>query len=171
MGRAVGHRPAGSTIGTTMDPNRECNKMIELERSLTIRRPVAEVFAFVTDVEKSPRWQAWAVDARVVSEGPLAVGTQYEYVARFLGRRIESRSEVTAYEPDKRYAWKVTSGPIPAEASLDFESVDGGTRVTLTGKGEPGGFFRLAEPVIGRMVKRQVEADIENLKDLLESRP
>ena len=145
--------------------------MIELERSLTIRRPVEEVFAFVTNVENSPRWQAWAVDARVVSEGPLGVGTRYEYVARFLGRKIESQSEVTAYEPDKRYAWKVTSGPIPAEASLDFEPVNEGTRIILTGKGEPGGFFRLAEPPIGRILKRQVDTDIENLKDLLESRP
>ena len=33
-----------------------------------------------------------------------------------------------------------------------------------------GGFFRLAEPIIARMMKRQVEADYANLKDLLEAR-
>ena len=50
-----------------------------------------------------------------------------------------------------------------------FESFNGGTRVTVRGQAEPGGFFKLAEPIVGRMVKRLFEADAENLKDLLEA--
>ena len=144
--------------------------MITVEHSAVIDRPVEEVFEFTTNVENSPQWQTWAQEAKVTSEGPLGVGARYTYVARFLGRRIESSGEVTAYEPNKRYAWRVTSGPVPAEADSTLETVEGGTKITIKGQGEPGGFFRLAEPITERMVKRQVGTDLDNLKDLLESR-
>ena len=99
----------------------------------------------------------------------MGVGTRVNYVARFLGREIDSVSEITGYEPNKRYAWKVVSGPVSVGAEATFESVGSGTRLSLIGEGDPGGFFRLAEPIVGRMARRQMEADCENLKDLLES--
>ena len=114
--------------------------MIGIEHSLDIERPVDEVFAFVTNVENAPRWQAWAEEAKMTSEGPLGVGTKYIYACRILGRRIESTGEFTAYEPNRRYGWKVTSGPIQAEADYVFESLNGGTRVTIRGQGQPGRF-------------------------------
>ena len=36
-------------------------------------------------------------------------------------------------------------------------------------EGEAGGFLKLAEPFLNRMVQRQVNADYSNLKSLLES--
>ncbi len=50
-----------------------------------------------------------------------------------------------------------------------FEEVPGGTRLTRAVEGEPGGFFKLADPLIERALKRQVKADLETLKDLLEA--
>ncbi len=52
---------------------------------------------------------------------------------------------------------------------VTFERVEGGTRVTLTLVGEPGGFFKLAEPLLVSMLKRQYQADLANLKDLMEA--
>jgi hypothetical protein len=34
---------------------------------------------------------------------------------------------------------------------------------------EPGGFFKLAEPLLVSILKRQFEADLANLKDLMET--
>jgi hypothetical protein len=41
--------------------------------------------------------------------------------------------------------------------------------VTWSIEGEPEGFFRVAAPVLRGMVKRQVESQLGNLKDLLEA--
>ena len=41
--------------------------------------------------------------------------------------------------------------------------------MTVVGRAEPGGFFKLAEPIVIRMAKRQLETDFANLKDLLEA--
>ena len=55
------------------------------------------------------------------------------------------------------------------EQSLTFEPVEGGTRLTMVGEAETGGFFKLAEPVVNRMMQRQLEGNIANLKDILEA--
>jgi hypothetical protein len=38
-------------------------------------------------------------------------------------------------------------------------------------EGEPGGFFKLAEPLVQRAIKREMEANFATLKDILEARP
>ena len=143
--------------------------MAKVQHSVVIGIPVKEVFAFVTDLANATLWQSWAVEAGYTSDGPRGPGTPYLYVAKFLGRRIESTGEITALELNRRYAWKVTSGPIPMEAETVFEPFEGGTEVTAVWWGEPGGFFKLAEPIVVRMAKRQLETDFANLKDLLEA--
>ena len=50
-----------------------------------------------------------------------------------------------------------------------FEPADGGTRFTQTFEAEIGGFFKLAEPLVGRAIRRQMDADMATLKDLLEA--
>jgi hypothetical protein len=60
-------------------------------------------------------------------------------------------------------------GPIQAKTLVTFENVDGGTLLSLTLEGEPGNFFKLAEPVLVTMAKRQFQAALDNLKDLMEA--
>ena len=73
-------------------------------------------------------------------------------------------------EPPHRQCVRVTSGPIPGAGCYLFEPADGGsTRFTQNFEAEPGGFFRLAEPLVARAIRRQMEADMATLKDLLES--
>jgi hypothetical protein len=35
-------------------------------------------------------------------------------------------------------------------------------------QGEPGGFFKLAEPLLARMLQRQWDTNLANLKDAIE---
>ena len=53
--------------------------------------------------------------------------------------------------------------------SLSFETDEGGTRLSIAGEAQLGGFFRIAEPIVVRMARRQMETDMANLKDLLEA--
>jgi uncharacterized protein YndB with AHSA1/START domain len=143
--------------------------MATLELSTVINRPVEEVFAFLSNPENGPKWSAGSSDVTITSAGPMGVGTTYRSVRTLLGRRIESEGVFTAYEPNRSYATKSTSGPFPMEGRVTFERIAGGTRVTGTLVGEPGGFFKLAEPLLMSMGKRQFDADLANLKDLMES--
>ena len=42
-------------------------------------------------------------------------------------------------------------------------------RVATGVEAEVGGFFRLAEPLVGRAIRGQIEADMATLRDLLEA--
>lgn len=143
--------------------------MLKIEHSLVINRPVEEVFEFMTDPEKTPQYESGLLESGLTSEGPVGVGTTYREVRQFLGKRMESINEVTEYEPNSKFGFKTSSGPIPVEGNVTFESVEGGTRVSVIGQGEAGGFFKLAESIVGRMARRQLVADYANLKDLLEA--
>ena len=143
--------------------------MVKLEGSVVINRPIEEVFAFLTNPENSSQWQGSVLESKQTSEGPRGVGTTGQVVSQFLGRRIESTWEVTEYELNRKTTSKSTSGPVPYELSATLETVDEGTRVTLVGEYEIGGFFKLAEPLVARMGQRQADADFANLKDLVEA--
>ena len=76
---------------------------------------------------------------------------------------------VTEFEPNRKWAYKTTSGPFASAGSYSVEPVEGGTKLTLSGEAEVGGFFKLAEPVMAGMMKRTFETGLANVKDVLEA--
>ena len=141
--------------------------MIRIEFSVDVNRPASEVFAYLTDANRLPEWQSGAVEAQW--QGERGQGARIREVRRFLGRRMETELEVTEYEPDRRFALRAVSGPVPFSVTHVLEPRNGGTRVLFVGEGEPGGFFKVGEPVVARVAERQFRNDFETLKDVLEA--
>lgn len=144
--------------------------MVRFETTVTIDRPVQEVFAFVRDPETVPQWQAGVVAVETEQQGPLQAGSKLTEIRRFLGRELRSTLQITALDENRTLNLKVLEGPIPFSVNQDFEDQGGSTKVTVVGEGEPGGLFKLAEPIVGKAAERQLKADFETLKDLLEAR-
>lgn len=145
--------------------------MARAEHTVVVGRPADEVFEFLTDLSNVPSWQSGSIDVQEPA-GPLGVGTTYVQVLKFLGKRIETRLEVTEFEPARRFALKTLSGPVPFEVRHTLEPADGqgATRLRVELEGEPGGFFRLADPLVERNAQRQIERDFATLKELVEAR-
>jgi uncharacterized protein YndB with AHSA1/START domain len=142
--------------------------MTKVQQSVTIRRPVDEVWTYVIDARNDPIWWNSVVEAGRGAELPPAVGVEIEETFRFAGIRFPVRFKVTELEPATRSAVEVVGGPVPGRGSYDLEPVDGGTRLTLTLETDAHGFFKLAEPVFARMAQRDVAASCAKLKDVLE---
>jgi uncharacterized membrane protein len=143
--------------------------MAKLEISTVIHRPVEEVFAVVSNFENNPKWNSSSIEVKKTSAGPIGQGTTWRSVVNLLGQRVESESEVSEYEPNRKITTKGKQGPIPTKSQVTFESVNGGTRVSAILEGEPGSFFKLAEPLLVNLAKRQFDAALANLKDLMEA--
>ena len=143
--------------------------MPKVESSVVINRPPGGVWAFLNDISNNTRWQSGLIETSFTSGDRMAVGARWREVRQFLGRRLESEFECTEHEPDKTFAFKSLSGPFPIQGVARHESVEGGTKITVTLEGETGGFFKLAEPILVRTAKRQIDADNATLKDLLET--
>ena len=140
-----------------------------VEVEIAVNRPANEVFEFISNFENNPRWQSGVQEARFTSERPLGVGSTYEQGSKFLGRRIETSFEVIAYEPGVMVKARSTTGSFPITFTRSVEPLEEGAQVTAVIEGDAGGFFKLAEPLLNRMVERQINADYAALKDLLES--
>lgn len=144
--------------------------MINIEDSVIIGRPLAEVFAYVADLSHGPEWQNGLLEVRKTTEGPLGVGTRFTFVRKFLGQKLEASNEFVEYKPDTIVTFRTLSGTMPVIASYLFEPVPEGAKVTCKIEMQPGGFSRLAEPLIAATVRREMAAEFGFLKDLLESR-
>ena len=145
--------------------------MVKVEASVDIDRPIDEVFAYVADPAKTPEWSSMALECSLEGSGPIGVGSRIMTVGKFLGRRAESTSEVTRYDPPHKFSLRVVSGPIHG-ASLErqLESIGEGTRYRSRLVGESSGFFKLADPILEALLKRTVDTDLQTLKAILEAK-
>lgn len=144
--------------------------MIKVDESIMIQRPVEEVFAFVADQRNAPEWQSGLLEVRRTDDGPLGVGSTHAVVRKFMGRRLEVDNEYVTYEPNIEVTFKSTAGPMPFEFSYLTESTPTGTRLTGKMQMHAAGFIGLAEPLIAASMKREMQAGLGELKDLLENR-
>lgn len=145
--------------------------MINFQTSnVEVKRPVAEVFAYLSDLDRQPEWSSAVQQSHIEGSGEVDKGTRYTQTVKLLGKRIEGRFEVTDCQPNRRIEFTTLSGPMPM--CWDAELTESGdvTQVIFHGRGEPGGLFKLAEPVMRRAMQRQAEHDLANLKDILEGR-
>jgi carbon monoxide dehydrogenase subunit G len=143
--------------------------MFTFEKSIFINRPPQEVWDFMSDPANDTEWRDSAVSSEWASEGPPGVGSTLSSVDKLLGRKMESTSEITAWDPPNRYGQKADSGPFPFELTVKFEAKDEGTQLTLSGNGEPGGFFKIAEGLVRKQLEKQFDTDLNGLKRVLEA--
>ena len=142
--------------------------MMRFEVSTEIKRPLGEVFAYLVDQGNLSEWNSLVEESRA-SEMPMRKGTKITIRARFLGRRIDAVNEVTEYLPNQKFVQKGEK-PFPLTITNVFEAVGAGTKVTATFEGEPGGFFKIGEPIVARIAKKQFQAQLDTIKELLEAR-
>jgi uncharacterized protein YndB with AHSA1/START domain len=136
--------------------------------SVTIARPVDEVFAVLSDPALTPRWSAAALEEAWITQPPHGIGSRRRAVTRGFGRRSENVAEVTALEPNRSWQMTSVSGP-RFVADARFEPVDGGTRVDFAWTFDLGRATRLVGPVVRRVFGSQLEKDLARLKSMMES--
>jgi len=56
--------------------------MLEFENTIRIDRPIAEVFAFLSDLENIPKWNYYVLEVTKLSNGPIGIGTMYHQVRK-----------------------------------------------------------------------------------------
>jgi uncharacterized protein YndB with AHSA1/START domain len=143
--------------------------MARFDCSTTIKRPVEDVFAVMSDFSTGSKWASAATEpAQKTSEGPIGVGSTWHVISKVVGRRIETDVEYTEFEANRKIAYAITK-PFPLTSTVTFEPVADGTRVSQIVQGEPAGFFKLAEPLTVKMSKRQFQGDLDNLRDLMDA--
>ena len=136
--------------------------------SATIRRPIADVYAVLTDVEQTGTWFPADVEEHWTSPPPHAVGSTRHAVVRTMGRRSENDAVVTEFEPPHRAAMHGTTPGAEFGARLSFTETDGGTRVEVVVDLPGTGVRRLVMPLFAAWYERQWRRGLATLARRME---
>lgn len=143
--------------------------MMEIQHTVVIDRPVEDVFNFLSDASNDRLWET-GVEACVPDREP-SVGQKRDVVMKVFGRRYEGVAEVTEFDSNRRLTIEIQSGlPVKGESRFEFDSINGSTQIDYSLRATPvNRVFKMAQSVMGWMLQRQWEDDLQALKDLLES--
>ena len=141
--------------------------MPSAERTISIRRPVDQVFRFLSDGRTATQWRSGVLDVSKTSG--TGVGEVWRQVVRGPGGRpVDADYEITALEPERRIAFRTIAGPVRPEGEFSFEAMGDATILTFRLHVELSGWKRL---VLGRAVESTMAAEmaaLDRLQDLLE---
>jgi hypothetical protein len=142
---------------------------VQMSSSITIARRIEDVFAVLTDVENSEKWWPSTVKEWWTSKPPHGVGSTRHAVSKIGPFRSENDAVVTVYEPPRRGVMTGTSRNAPFEATLDFLSVEGGTKVDIGVALSLRGPASLIGPLFMRWYRGNWERGLLKLKAMMES--
>jgi hypothetical protein len=135
---------------------------IDITARVHVAREPSAVAAYMTDPANDPEWIGGLREAELLGDAPVAVGSRVRRVAYFLRRRVEYVNEIVALD-DTQLDMKSVKAPFPMRITYRFEpAAEGGTTVSNRVRG---GGLRLLAP----LVRRNVQRDLERLRDVLES--
>ena len=143
--------------------------MPEAKRTITVNRPIADVFAFVSDGANATKWRSGVLDLSHTSGA--GVGERWKQGVRGPGgRRIDADYEITSFDAPHKLEFKATAGPVrPTGGYLLVESAENVTDLTFWLKAEVGGLKGL---LMGGAVQKTMDAEmaaLDRLKSVLEA--
>lgn len=144
--------------------------MFTVIETISIERPVQEVFDFLTEARSRTQWDRSVVFEELTSPPPIGVGTTVHSRVRAMGRESDFHWRVTQFDPPARMATVTTSGPVPTTLVMDFAATGNDCDVRATIEGRPEGLMRFVEPMIGEMVRTNLATALARAKNLLEGR-
>jgi len=139
--------------------------MLKASGSVDIHRSVEDIFKYVEDPHRQHEWQPGLHQVTVN-------GSKITEVRKTMGRRIQHDVVLSDRQENKKLSHKgdATSHAGTFERHMTFEALGADrTRVTLDMTIDTRGALGSARPVVERMVQREVQNDLEHLKDLLEA--
>ena len=134
------------------------------ERTISIRRPIDQVFGFLADGRTATQWRSAVIDVSKASgEG---VGAVYRQVVRGPGgRAVGADYEITALEQDRRITFRTIAGPVRPEGEFALEPMGDATILTFTLDAKLSGWKRL---LLGGLVQSTMNAEMAALTQLQE---
>lgn len=146
--------------------------MAQMESTVTIARPVEEVFRFFVDLDRNGRNTGPNVESVTKTpKGPTGPGTTFLFRQRALGAMRETATTFVSIEPNRPIDIEARLGPLRPKGAIGFDRTNLGTTVTVRLNPNPIGLLKLLSPVFARIGARVWDKRLARLKDALERSP
>ena len=146
--------------------------MATLETSVNIKKPVEQVFEFITNLDNQKKLSSYITG--IETSGPVQLGTKYKIETTSMGHKNVTNNEVIAFEPNKKLGVKTFAAPPASDVTNTYllDQDGDGTKLTLQLDAvlTPAGMPNV--PGMEDMMKKQMiaglEATLNTMKKLIE---
>lgn len=165
----TGYCPLNARLGRNTADLRDLT--VRVEKSVTIARPVAEIFAFWRNLENLPRFMNHVQSVTVDKAHPER---SHWVVKAPMGQSVEWDAELCGERENEHLAWRaVQNAEVPNEGIVRFRPAPGGrgTEVSVFLRYDPpaGRLGVVIAKLLGEEPELQLSDDLNRLKQLLET--
>lgn len=128
--------------------------MARYAATLDTHRPIEEVFAYLSDFSTTQEWDPGVIEATRLDHGPVAMGSEFRLLARFLGQTNELTYRIVELEPPTAVALRGENATVISFDRITFEPTPDGTRITYDAELTIKGRFKIADPLLALAFNR-----------------
>ena len=142
--------------------------METVEKSIIINASPEKVFEYIDDPMSDPEWMIGMVEVHEV-EGLPGVGRHFHWTFKMVGIPLKGQSTTIEHVPNRRTVTE-SQGGVSSTWTADVEPEGEGTKLTMKVE------YAIPVPVLGKLAehliskqnRRNLESSMENIKYMLE---
>lgn len=171
-GLALGGLVAALTLDRVLASRRGADGHAPIRSIVVIDAPIERVWAELADIPGQVRWMREMKSVRLLTPGPVGVGTRGEATVRILGISVTDPVEVTEFDPPRRFAIR-HEGLFTGGGVIELRpGADGTTTIvswdeTLIPPFLPDLVLAIQRPVFAAVF----QADLHHFRELFEGTP
>ena len=129
----------------------------------SVSDPVS-TFGYLSRFDRAVEWDPGVAEAEMLTSEPIARGSRFRLVARFVGRSVPLEYEVVEFRAPERLVLHAETGLINSTDTITFEPDGSGTVVTYDAVLDGKGFARLADPLLALAFRRIGDRAVAGLR-------
>lgn len=140
--------------------------MERVEKVIEINAPIKVVFGLYSDFEKFPQWMKSLKEVHRVDD------RYTKWTANAPLMNVEWEAETTAFEPERRIAWKTVRGDVEMDGDVTFEETERGTtrmHISLGYEPPAGRLGSLIAHLLGSDPEEQIDEELKRFARMAES--
>lgn len=136
---------------------------VRYRREIEVATAAEPTFAYLSDLANAAEWDPGIVEARRLTQAPTVVGSRFEVVALFRGRRQRFEYVVTELVEGMRVALHGEGEKALSDDVISVTPHEGGARVAYEADLRLKGVYRVAEPFLRSTFERMGDAALDGL--------
>jgi hypothetical protein len=141
--------------------------MARYETTIESQLSQSDAFDYMAEFSNAREWDPSVSEARRTDDGPLAVGSAFELVARFAGKDVPLRYTVVEYDRPRRMVLEARRPGFVSRDTITVAEAAGGSTVEYDALLELSGWRRMFEPFFQRTFKGVGDTAAEGMRAAL----
>ena len=142
---------------------------LRCESTVTVAKPPAEVFPWLLEADKVPRWMTGLEVYEPLEPGPLHVGSRIRQELSVSGQQLRFELHVAALDAPGRALLRFEGSGFKAANEYAVRAGGDGSAVTWVISGDTTSFkAKLIAPMVQAKLQEKLDVDLGRLRALLE---